>query len=170
MENQSADAITRPGRAEIIRLRPAVFQRLREFFGEFTVDLMASSENPQEDPTTGAVKRRRLPFFSRYHCEGSAGVDFFSQNAAVTPGENTPAFGYCFPPPVMAGHVVQHLAECRSHAVIVVPDVREYWFPQVSCATVRTLALPNAGSSESPHYRMACATTCTCGTACSRSR
>ena len=130
-KSQSADAITRPGTADIIRLRPAVFQRLEEFFGEFTIDLMASSENAQQGPTTGAGGRRRLPFFSRDHCEGSAGVDFFSQNAAVTPGENTPAFGYCFPPLVMAGHyaVEQHLAECRPHVVIVVPDMRDYWFP-----------------------------------------
>ena len=114
---------------------------------------MASSENAQEGPKTRAGERRRLPFFSRYHCEASAGLNFFSPNAAVTTGGNMPAFGYCFPPPVMAGHVVQHLAECRAHAVIVVPDVREYWFPQVSCATVRTLALPKAGSFGFPHHR-----------------
>ena len=149
-ENQSADAITRPTRAEIICLRSAVFQRLREFFGKFTVDLMVFSVNAQEGPTTGASERRRLPLFSRYHCEGSAGVDFFSRNAAVTPRENTPAFGYCFKPPAMAGHVVQHLAACRAHAVIVAPDVRWYWFPQVSCATVRTLALPKAGNFGFP--------------------
>ena len=44
-DNASADAITRPGRDEIIRLRPTTFQRLRALFGEFTVDPMASSEN-----------------------------------------------------------------------------------------------------------------------------
>ena len=53
----------------------------------------------------------------------------------------------------MAGHVVQHLAECRAHVVIFVPDVLEYWFPQVSCATVRTLALPKSGSFGSPHHQ-----------------
>ena len=121
-DNQSADAVSRPGIAEIIRLRPAMFQRLQPFFGEFTVDLMASSENAQDGPATRVGEKRRLPFFSRY--QGSAGVDVFRQNVAVTPGENTTAFGYCFPPPVMVGHVVQHMAECRAHAVIVLPDVR----------------------------------------------
>ena len=91
-ENQSTNAITRPRRPEIIHVRLAVFQRLREFFGEFTVDLLASSENAHEGPTTGTGKRQRLPFVSRYQCEGSAGVDFFRQKVAVTPGENTPAF------------------------------------------------------------------------------
>ena len=114
---------------------------------------MASSENAQDSPTTGAGERRRLWFFSRYHCKGSAGVDFFGQNAAVTPRENTPEFGYCFPSPVMVGHVVQHLAEWRAHTVIVVPDVRNYWFPQVICATVRTLALPMAGNFGFPHHQ-----------------
>ena len=131
---------------------------------------MASFENAQEGPATGAGERRRLPFFLRYHCEGSAGLDFFSPNAAVTAEENTPAFGYCFPPPVMAGHVVQLLAECRAHAVIVVPDALEYWFSQVSCATVRALALPKAGSFGFPHHQDGVRDSCTCGTACTRSR
>ena len=160
------DAITRPGRAEIIRLRPAVFKRLRDFSGEFLVDLMAPSENAQESPATGAGERRRLPFLSWYHCKGSAGVDFFSQNAVAMPVENTPTFGYCYPPPVMVGHAVQHFADCRAHAMIVVPDV----VPQVSCATVRALALPKAGGSDYPTIGTACATTCACSTACARSR
>ena len=52
-----------------------------------------------------------------------------------------------FPPPVMAGHVVQHLAECHAHAVIVVPGSRSYWFPRVQQAAVRSLLIspPNAG-------------------------
>ena len=51
----------------------------------------------------------------------------------------------------MVGHVVQHMAECRAQAVLVLPDVREYWFPRVSCATVRTLVLPPAGRFGYPH-------------------
>ena len=47
-------------------LWPAVFQQLQSFFGEFTVDFMASSENAQEGPTTRTGEKRRLPFFSRY--------------------------------------------------------------------------------------------------------
>ena len=44
-----------------------------------------------------------------------------------------------FPAPAMAGHVVQHLAECQARAVVVVPDTRPYWFPMVQLATVRSV-------------------------------
>lgn len=91
---------------EILRLRPEVFRRLEQILGVFTVDLMAPSENAQHgrEPSTGG--RRRLPSFSRHNCEGSDGVDVFWQNVALTPGQSTPAFGFCFPPPIMVGHIV----------------------------------------------------------------
>ena len=109
-DNASAGNITRPGRDEIIRLRPTTFQQLRAFFGEFTVDLMASSENAQHGQARSTSELQRLPFISRYHCEGSAGVDVFCHNVAVDPGGQETAFGYCFPPPVMVRHIVQHLS------------------------------------------------------------
>ena len=49
---------------------------------------------------------------------------------AVRPGGNTVPLGYCFPPPVTVEHVVQHMTERRAHAVIILPDVHEHWFPQ----------------------------------------
>lgn len=55
-DNQLADAITRPRSADIVRLQPSVFQRLRAFFGESTVDLIASSENVQKIPRRGRAK------------------------------------------------------------------------------------------------------------------
>ena len=39
----------------------------------------------------------------------------------------------------MAGHVVQHFAECQARVVVVVPDTRSYWFPMVQLATVRSV-------------------------------
>ena len=152
-DNTSADAIARPGRDEIIRLRSTTFRQLRAFFGELTVDLMASSENAQQGQTGGTGEQRRLPFFSRYQCEGSTGVDVFRHNVAVNPGGQEAAFGYCFPPPVMVGHIVQHMAECRARAVIVIPNVREHWFPRVHRATVRSLAIPKIGSFGFPHHQ-----------------
>ena len=38
----------------------------------------------------------------------------------------------------MAGHIVQHLAECKAHAVVL-PDIKAYWFPLVQLATVRSV-------------------------------
>ena len=151
--NRTADAITRPSIHEIVRLRPHAFRSLERFFGAFSVDLMASSDNAQHtvDPITS--RPRRLPFFSRYHCEGSAGVDVFQQNVANTPGVGTPAFGYCFPPPLMVGHLIQHLAECHAHAVVVIPTLHEYWSPRVQRATVRQRDLPSADTFCYPHHR-----------------
>ena len=93
-DNASADAITRQGRDEVLHLRLTPFQQLRAFFGDFNVDLMASSENAQLGPASGTGEQRRLPFYSRYHCERSAGVDVFRYNVSVTPGGQTAAFGY----------------------------------------------------------------------------
>ena len=141
--NVVADDISRPSREGIIRLNPAAFQALWADMGPFTIDLMASDASAQRIPESDVV----LPFFSRYDCEGSSGVDVFAQDVSLRPGSLDRAFGYCFPPPVMAGHVVQHLAECHAHAVIVVPGSRSYWFPRVQQAAVRSLLIspPNAG-------------------------
>lgn len=151
--NHAVDTITLPGLHEIIRLHQEVFDELLLlFFDLFTVDLMASSENAQRVCALASGDREQLPFFSRYHCEGSAWVDAFRQNVATTPGLGTKAFGYCFSRQVMAGHVVQRLAECQAHAVLVLPDVQDYWSPRVHHVTTRTLRLPRAGTFESPHH------------------
>ena len=128
-------------------MRPTTLQQLRAFFGDFIVDLMASSDNAHLCPARKTGEQRRLPFYSRYQCEGSAGVDVFRHNAYVTPGGQTTAFGYCFSLPAMVGHVVQPMAERRGRTVIVVPDVRGHWFPRVYHPTVRSLAIPKIGTS-----------------------
>lgn len=114
---------------------------------------MTSSENAQHSCARTANGSQRLPFFSRYSCEGSVGVDVFRHDVAVTPGLGTSAFGYCFPPPVMIGHVAHHMSECSARAVEVLPDVHEYWAPRVRRATVRELALPSRGTFGFPHHK-----------------
>lgn len=151
-ENVIADAISRPSREAIIQLLPAAFRRLWEAMGPFDIDLMACTASAQVSPVTGLS----LPFFSRFSCPGSAGRDVLAQNAAVMPGTTVPAFGYCFPPPSMAGHVVQHLAECRARAVLVVPDNRPYWFPLVQLASVRSLVI--APRNEAGVFQWPCST------------
>lgn len=141
-DNGVADAISRPSRETIIRLGPDAFRQLWQELGPFNIDLMACTASAQHSPSSG----RALPFFSRYHCAGSMGVDVFAQNVAVLPGGHVPAFGFCFPPPVMAGHVVQHLAECRARAVVILPSVKAYWFPRVLSATTRSVEV--AGINE----------------------
>lgn len=133
--NGVADAISWRSREAVVQLAPAAFRSLWEALGPFNIDLMACAASAQCSPDTGA----QLPFFSRYHCAGTSGVDVVAQNLAVLPGTDIPAFGFCFPPPVMVGHVVQRLEECRAHAVILVPGMKSYWFPRVQLATSRSV-------------------------------
>ena len=133
-DNGVADAISRPSRDSIIRLTPEAFRALWDDLGPFNVDLMASTASAQRVPGNAGT----LPFFSQFHCEGSSGADVLSQDVSRVQGTGESAFGYCFPPPGMAGHILQHMAECSAHAVIFVPDTKAYWFPQAKHATVRS--------------------------------
>ena len=56
-------------------------------------------------------------------------TDVLAHNVSIVPGTRIPAFGFRFPPPIMAGHIVQHLVECRAHVVVFLPDAKAYWFP-----------------------------------------
>ena len=114
--NVEADSITRPGRDKFVRVHPHVFAELWAFFGEFNIDLMASPVSAHRITATAQGAGNRLPFFTRYACDGSAGGDFFAQVVARVPGETARAFGFCFPPTALANSVVQHLAEQQAHA------------------------------------------------------
>lgn len=113
--------------------------------GPFTIDLMACAVSAQRVPRSAHT----LPFFSHYDCAGSSGVDVLTQDVSRVPGTGESAFGFCFPPPVMAEHIVQHLSECEARAVIVVPDTRAYWFPLVQGAMVRSLEVAPKAVAES---------------------
>ena len=106
-ENAAADAITRVSKADDWRLDRQVFLELWRAWGPFQMDLMASSVNVQRD-----VRGRALPFFSRYCCAGSAGVDLLAQ--PLSPGRY-----YCFPHQRMVSALVAYLA-CRPGASVVV--------------------------------------------------
>ena len=76
-------------------------------------------------------------------------------------GDLIPCARVLLSPPVMAGYIVQHLAECRAHAVIAVPAVCSYWFPLVQHASVRSLQVARSGESDVfvwPHHRRPAAT------------
>ena len=76
--------------------------------------------------------------------------------------------GYCFAPPVTVEHVVEHMAERRAHAVIILPDVHEHWFPQASGTTVPAPVLSKAGSFWYPTTRTECTIALTSATECAR--
>ena len=132
-DNGVADATSRPSRDSIIRLTPEAFRTLWDDLSPFNMDLMASTASAQRVSGNAGT----LPFFSQFHCEGSSGADVLSQDVSRIPGTGESAFGHCFPPPGMAGHKLQHMAECNAHAVILVLDTKAYWFPQAKQATVR---------------------------------
>ena len=141
--NGVADAISRLSRKAIIRLGQPAFRSLWDQLGPFSMDLMACNASAQLSPVTG----ERLPFLSRFHCGGASGMDMLAQDVAVMPGSGGVAFGFCFPPPLMVGHVVQHLRECRAHAVVLVPDIQAYWFPVLHHATTRSVEVAPRGAS-----------------------
>ena len=63
-------------------------------------------------------------------------------------GTRAPAFRFCFSPPNHGtSHGMQHQAECRVHAVILLPDVKAYWFPLVELATVRSIEVAPVASA-----------------------
>lgn len=139
-DNVVADAISRPSRDTIIRLGRDAFLALFSQLGPFNIDLMACTASAQRSP-----QGRPLRFFSQYSCAGTAGVDVLAQDVSVLPVTNEEAFGFCFPPPVMVGPVLQHLRECHAHAVLVAPDTKAYWFPLLQSATGRTVDLTAIG-------------------------
>ena len=65
------------------------------------MDLMASAVNEQSD-----LQGKKLPFFSRFHCPGSSGVDLLAQ--VVPQGRH-----FCFPHPRMVKAAVHHVRRFR---------------------------------------------------------
>ena len=90
---------------------------------------------------------RALPFYSRYHTAGTAGVDVFSQDLSHMPGSANACFGYCFPPPQMVAVVLQHMQSCKARAVVVVPDGTQSSFPLLAAATVWSVPVAAKGGA-----------------------
>ena len=73
--------------------------------------------------------REGTALLSQYDCAGSAGTSALVQDFSIASGTHfgrVPAFGFCFSSPIVAGHIVQHLAECKAHAVALLLDVNAY--------------------------------------------
>ena len=50
------------------------------------MDLIATDTSAQRVPIEGGLIRRRLPFCSRFHTNGTAGIDAFRHNVNHMPG------------------------------------------------------------------------------------
>ena len=89
------------------------------------MDLMATGTSVQGIPGGGRGADRALPFYSRYHTAGTAGVGVLGHDVSHMPGLANACFGFCFPPPQMVAVVLQHLQGCNARVVVVVPDDRQ---------------------------------------------
>ena len=113
------------------------------------------------------------PRRSRYNGSVGGGNTFpfrFSQNKAVTPKGTIVSLGDCLLTPVTVEPNVQPMTERRAHAVIILLDVHEHWFPWASRKTVPSPVLSTAGSFGYPTARTECAISCTSATECARPR
>lgn len=126
-----------------MQLMPEAFRRVWGMFDPLDLNLMAWIASAQRSPLTGDSLRS----FWRYDCAGSKGVDVLAQDVAVLPGTSEPVFSVCFLSPVMAGHVVRHLAECRAHAVVLVIDEKTLWLPLLDLATVKPIVVAPRGAT-----------------------
>ena len=112
------------------------------------MDLMATHTSAQYAPIEGGWERQKLPFYSRFHTNITAGVDVFSHNVSHMPGSLQKYFGYCFPQPSLVGVVLAHISKCKARAVIVVPNTRASWFSMIEGAGVRSVQIASQGAGS----------------------
>jgi hypothetical protein len=113
---------------------------LDQLFGGFSYDLLSSAANAQL-----GFDGRLVPFFSRYACPGSAGVNVFNQDI---PSDSVT---YANAPFILIGSLLHHLRAQRSYTVMIIPQwdigrTAQYWWPLVVEAGVawRLLSRPFA--------------------------
>lgn len=150
--NGEADALSRPSLEEILRLVPAQFARLWDVFGALSFDLMATDVSAHKVPLGFPSAGARLPFFSRYACPGSSGVDVLAQDVGCLPGCSPGSLAFCFPPIAMVGALIQHISECRARAVLIVPDFAGPWFPLLQSRTRGSITVSEPGDSHAFAY------------------
>ena len=82
-----------------------------------------------------------LKFFSPFPCEGSSGVNVFSQQ--ISPVENY----YIFPPLVLIGPLLKFLLPCQAPTTIVIPDSspRKFWWPIIHNAAESYIQIGKKG-------------------------
>ena len=95
----------------------------------------------------GREADRALPFYSRYHIAGTAGVDVLSRDVSHMPGSANAYFGFGFPQPQMVAVVLHYMQSCKARAVVVVPDDRQSWFPLLAAAIIQSVPVAAKGGA-----------------------
>ena len=80
-----ADALSRPGSDDYVRLDAAVFGSLYTWAGGFDMDLMATPASVHQKWVAGRKTQENIPLYSRYRTSGCAGVDVLTQNVNFMP-------------------------------------------------------------------------------------
>ena len=78
------------------------------------MDLMSTDTSAQRAPIEGGLIRRNLPFYSRFHTNGTAGIDVFSHNVNHMPGPLRKCFFLLPPTTVLSESSVGEGAGVRS--------------------------------------------------------
>ena len=117
------------------------------------MNLMATDTSAQRASIGGGLIRRMLPFYSRFHTNGIAGVDVFSHNVNHMPGSLRKHFGYCFLQLSLVAVVLAHITKCKARAVIVVPNTRASWFSMIEGAGIRSVQIASQGK-DSQFFRL----------------
>ena len=116
------------------------------------MDLRMTSTSVRWILGVGRDTDRPLPFYSRYHTAGTAGVNVLDQDVSHMPGSANKFFGLCFPSLQMVAVVPQHMQGCKARAVAVVPVDRQPWLPLLAAATVRSVSVAaKGGAGHRPH-------------------
>jgi hypothetical protein len=92
-------------------VHPRIFQFIEKIKGPFTLDVFASN-----------LTHQTLKFYSKWWCEGSAGVDAFAYNWQHE-------VCWLVPPPTIVADTLKHMRNCKTKGVLVVPRWHSavYW-------------------------------------------
>lgn len=81
------------------------------------MDLVAFTASAQRPPAANERLGRALPFYTRFHTDGTLGVNVLAQGIRTIPDSGIPCFGFSFPYPSMIGALIIHLQTC--HACVI---------------------------------------------------
>ena len=109
---------------------------------------MATGASAQRAPTGGGSLHRTLPFYSRFHTNGTAGVDIFSLNVSHMSASLRICFGYYFPQLSLVGDVLAHMSKCYARAANVGPNIRASRFPMLVGTKVRSVQIAFKGEDS----------------------
>ena len=116
--------------------------------GGFNMDLMGTDTSVQYAPIEGGLERQRLPSYSHFHTNNTAGVKVSSHYVSHIPRSLQKCFGHCFPQPSLVEVVLAHISKCEARAVIVAPNTRASGFPMIEGAGVRSVQIASQGAGS----------------------